>query len=142
MKEARLYPEVIKPIQTIPHPQTQTELAAVPDVRQSSIADAKWRRSIPADRYLRLFEKNEATAPTVHRGARVGINILASHPESGELFAVALPYEGIVLRRLLWSQKQERFVLRAEPRASPKIRIQADLADQLLGCMARVIQEV
>lgn len=37
--------------------RTQTELAAVLEIRQSSISDAKRRDSVPADWYMKLFEK-------------------------------------------------------------------------------------
>ena len=85
---------------------------------------------------------NEAAAPTVRRGAYVGINTLANHPASGELFAVSLPYEGVVLRRLFLDQEEECFVLRAESPAYPEIRIETDLANQILGRLAWVMQEV
>lgn len=226
------YDQILKRIQAVTRTRTQIELAALLEIRQSSIADAKKRQSIPADWYLKLFEKlgvnpdwlkkgtgpiylrtevgyipsdgdgtpidpdllgsplaqsalatvhamrgthaksitsaddlqptgklclpkayarvgmivlevdSEAAAPTVHRGAHVGINTLANHPASGELFAVSLPYEGIVLRRLFLDQKNECFVLRAENPAYPEIRIQTNLADQILGRLAWVMQEV
>lgn len=37
--------------------RTQMELASVLDIRQSSISDAKRRDSVPADWYMKLFEK-------------------------------------------------------------------------------------
>jgi hypothetical protein len=37
--------------------RTQVELAAVLDVRQSSVSDAKRRQSIPAEWRMKLFEK-------------------------------------------------------------------------------------
>lgn len=37
--------------------RTQVELAEVLDIRQSSISDAKRRNSVPADWYMKLFEK-------------------------------------------------------------------------------------
>lgn len=37
--------------------RTQIELAEVLDIRQSSISDAKRRNSVPADWYMKLFEK-------------------------------------------------------------------------------------
>lgn len=37
--------------------RTQVELADVLDIRQSSISDAKRRNSVPADWYMKLFEK-------------------------------------------------------------------------------------
>ena len=75
-------------------------------------------------------------------GAYVGIDTAASHPASGELFAVLLPYEGIILRRLAWDRKEKCFVLRAENPAYPEIRIQEDLTGRILGRLAWVMQKV
>ena len=44
-------------IKTVSRTQTQTELAKLLEVSQSSVAEAKRRQSIPADCYLKLFEK-------------------------------------------------------------------------------------
>ena len=44
-------------IKTVSRTQTQTELAKLLEVSQSSVAEAKRRQSIPADWYLKLFEK-------------------------------------------------------------------------------------
>ena len=85
---------------------------------------------------------NESAAPTARCGAYVGIDTAASHPASGELFAVLLPYEGIILRRLAWDRKEKCFVLRAENPAYPEIRIQEDLTGRILGRLAWVMQKV
>lgn len=232
MKGLSQYLEIIARIQAVTHTRTQDELAALLEIQQSSISDAKKRQSIPADWYIKLFEKlginpdwlkkgtgpiylrteagyipgdgegtsidpdllgsplaqptlatvyamrgeytkdvasaamlqptgkialpkfyareeivvlevdSEAAAPTVRRGAHVGINTFANHPASGELFAVLLPHEGVALRRLFLDLKDECFVLRAENPAYPEIRIQADLANQILGRLAWVMQEL
>ncbi len=226
------YSELLGRIQKITHTRTQAGLAAILNVSQSSVAEAKRRQSIPADWYLKLFEKlgvnpdwlkkgsgpvylrteagyvpsdgdgppidpgllgsplaqsalapvyamcgdstktgspaaalqpigkialpkpyaregiivlemdNESAAPTARCGAYVGIDTAASSPASGELFAVRLPYEGIILRRLAWDRKEKCFVLRAENPAYPEIRIQEDLMGRILGRLAWVMQKV
>ena len=52
-----LYEETMARIKTVSRPQTQTELAKLLEASQSSVAEAKRRQSIPADWYLKLFEK-------------------------------------------------------------------------------------
>lgn len=52
-----LYEETMARIKIVSRTQTQTELAKLLEVRQSSVAEAKRRQSIPADWYLKLFEK-------------------------------------------------------------------------------------
>ena len=76
------------------------------------------------------------------RDHRSGNGQRISSPASGELFAVLLPYEGIILRRLAWDRKEKCFVLRAENPAYPEIRIQEDLTGRILGRLAWVMQKV
>ena len=57
MKKDVSYPDVIKRIQTATHTRSQTELASLLEISQSSVAEAKRRQAIPADWYLKLFEK-------------------------------------------------------------------------------------
>lgn len=52
-----LYEETMARIKIVSRTQTQTELAKLLEVSQSSVAEAKRRQSIPADWYLKLFEK-------------------------------------------------------------------------------------
>lgn len=227
-----LYEEMIVRIKIVSHTKTQTELAKLLEISQSSVAEAKRRQSIPADWYLKLFEKlgvnpgwlkngsgpvylrteagyipsdgegppidpgllgsplaqsalapvyamcgdstktgspaaalqptgkialpkpyaregiivlemdNESAAPTARCGAYVGIDTTASCSANGELCAVLLPYEGIILRRLAWDRKEKCFVLRAENPAYPEIRIQEDLTGRILGRLAWVMQKV
>lgn len=227
-----LYEETMTRIKIVSRTQTQTDLAKLLEISQSSIAEAKRRQSIPADWYLKLFEKlgvnpdwlksgsgpvylrteagyvpsdgdgppidpgllgsplaqpvlalvyatrggytkttpsiaalqptgkialprlymregivvlemdNEAAAPTARCGAYVGIDTAASRLANGELFAVLLPYEGLVLRRLAWDRKEKCFVLRAENPAYPEIQIKEDLTDRILGRLAWVLQKI
>lgn len=51
------FQEVYDRIRSATNARTQTELAAVLEIRQSSISDAKRRNSIPSDWYMKLFEK-------------------------------------------------------------------------------------
>ncbi len=49
--------EAYERIKFATHTKTQVELAKVLDIRQSSISDAKRRNSVPADWFMKLFEK-------------------------------------------------------------------------------------
>lgn len=51
--------------------RTQIELAAVLDVRQSSISDAKRRRSIPAEWRVKLFEKKRVNPEWILHGGNI-----------------------------------------------------------------------
>lgn len=84
-----------------------------------------------------------AAEPFVRKGAHVGIDSRTRYPASGELFAVCVPREGLILRRLFWEQEAGNVVLRAENAACPEIRMQAaECAARLLGRLAWIMQEV
>lgn len=230
MKEAPLNFEIFKRIQAVTNIRTQTALAEILEIRQSSISDAKRRQSVPGAWYMTLFEKlgvnpdwlksgigpvylrtevgyipgdgdgkplapgllgsplsqpalvtmyamrgddtgnraavatlrptgsillprayaregivvlavdNDAAAPTVRRGAYVGIDTRADCPASGELFAITLPHGEIVLRRLLWDE--DYFRLCAENPAYPDRRIRLVRTEWILGRLAWVMQEI
>ena len=226
----RIYSEIITRIQAVTRTRTQNELAEILAIRQSSIADAKRRQSVPGAWYMTLFEKlgvnpdwlkngigpvylrteagyipgdgdgtppapglldsplsqpvlvtmyamrgdgsgngaavatlrptgsillprayaregivvlavdNDAAAPTVRRGAHVGIDTRAGCPASGELFAITLPHGEIVLRRLLWEENY--FRLCAENPMYPDRRIRFARTEWILGRLAWVMQEI
>ena len=225
-----IYKETIERIKAVTHTRTQTALAEILEIRQSSISDAKRRQSVPGAWYMTLFEKlgvnpdwlksgigpvylrtevgyipgdgdgkplapgllgsplsqpalvtmyamrgddtgngaavatlrptgsillprayaregivvlavdNDAAAPTVRRGAYVGIDTRADCPASGELFAITLPHGEIVLRRLLWDE--DYFRLCAENPAYPDRRIRLVRTEWILGRLAWVMQEI
>lgn len=225
-----IYGETIERIKAVTRTHTQTALAEILEIRQSSIADAKRRQSVPGAWYMTLFEMlgvnpdwlksgigpvylrtevgyipgdgdgtpmnpgllgsplsqpalvtmyamrgddtgnaaavatlrptgsillprayaregivvlavdNDAAAPTVRRGAHVGIDTRDNCPVSGELFAITLPNQEIVLRRLLWDEAY--FRLCAENPAYPDRRIRLARTEWVLGKLAWVMQEI
>lgn len=85
---------------------------------------------------------NEASFSTVRKGAYVGIDTGSKHLSSGELFAIAFQYEGIILRRLFLEKGGDSFLLRAENDIYPDIRINADSKHYILGRVSWVIQNL
>ena len=63
------FQEVYDRIRCATNARTQTELAAVLEIRQSSISDAKRRNSIPSDWYMKLFEKADKFIMCCGQGA-------------------------------------------------------------------------
>ena len=61
--------EAYQRIQFATNTRTQVELASVLEIRQSSISDAKRRSSIPADWYMKLFEKFGLSPDWLRHGA-------------------------------------------------------------------------
>lgn len=226
------YFNIIERIQIVTGARTQVELAAILGIKQSSISDAKKRKSVPADWYMKLFEKlgvnpdwlkkgigpvylrteagyipdnngskiispelladpascselvtvyslyneyinqpfslmkfnsigklsvpkiyikkgiivlkidNNSSSPTILNGAYVGVDTFSKYPISGELFAVYIPHEGIVLRRLFWKQKENCFVLQTENKEFPEIYISYEQKDLILGRLSWIMQKI
>ena len=213
--------------------RTQVELANLLAIRQSSISDAKRRNSIPADWYMKLFEKlginpnwlkygigsrylnsqsaadtpaadnvlneagavfgnpqarsfvktvygmacpagtdtdlsnlsveghipllpsytgknilvflvdSEAFAPTVFKGAHVGIDTAQRNPVSGGLYAMHMPYGGITLRRLYLDINKGGFILRVDSQKYPETFLTAaQCRERLLGKVVWVMHHL
>lgn len=202
--------------------RTQTELAAILEIRQSSISDAKRRDSIPADWYLKLYEKfrlnpewlkqgsgpmflrpddtsppllaeaapppyadplaravivpvygmvfaydgalppppppvigkialpaahaaehiavlsveSDSAAPTIRKGAQIGVNTASRLPVSGQLFALYVPYEGIAVKRIFSAPEQGGFILRSDAPGYPEAFLSPE------ACKARLFGQV
>lgn len=85
---------------------------------------------------------NEAAVPTVRRGAYVGIDTISTYPASGEIFAVYIPYEGIVLRKLFLKQDEKCFILKPENKYIPESYISVEQKSLILGRLCWVIQNL
>ena len=164
------FQEVYDRIRCATNARTQTELAAVLEIRQSSISDAKRRNSIPSDWYMKLFEKfglnpdwikialpqsyvnaqtlvfhieSDSFSPLVRRGAYVGVDTSRTHPISGEVYAVYMPHEGVALKRLFLDGDHDRFILRTEQPAHPGVALlPQDCPGRILGRVSWVLQNV
>lgn len=230
MKNSDIFDDVLKRIKAVTHTSTQVELAEILEIRQSSISEAKKRKSIPPDWYIKLFEKlginpdwlkkgvgptylrteagygasetssedpdpvmggdplakyvlttlystrcsldesgrsvpvslgkivlpqafakpnvsvvrvdTDAFAPTVCKNALIGVDTGAAYPVSGEIFAVFMPHEGIVLKRLFFDDAHSCFLLRTENPVYPECSLPAsECADRLMGRVIWVFQK-
>lgn len=72
---------------------TQVELAAVLEVRQSSISDAKRRQSVPSDWLMKLFEKRRINPDWIRTG--LGGRVVQTTGEAGR----ELPAFTVIERR-------------------------------------------
>lgn len=227
-----MFQEIYNRIRAATSVKTQIQLAELLEIRQSSISDAKRRDSIPAEWYLKLFEKfglnpdwirkgigpmylrtaagyvpadapngtaanpayygnpiarsvlttvysmhcqwedkaapewqitgkialpqtfstqqmlvfraeSDALAPTVRRGAYIGINSGFSHPVSGEIFGVLMPHEGLALKRLFLDASLNHYLLRCDQQGYPESRLPVEDCDaRIIGRLAWVLQEL
>lgn len=99
-------------------------------------------KTYTGDGIVVLKVDNDAASPTVRRGAYIGIDTLCTHPVSGEIFAISMPYEGIILRKLFWKQDENCFILRAENKEFPDIYINAEQKIHIFGRLSWVIQKL
>lgn len=84
----------------------------------------------------------DEASPLVHKNSYIGIDTLLTHPISGDLFAVNIPYEGIVLRKIFWNQEEKCFILRAENTEFPEICITLEQKEYILGRLCWILQKV
>ncbi len=95
----------------------------------------------PALLVVRMDEND--MEPLIHRGAYVGIDKDRRTIRSGALYALDMPVEGLVIKRLLHDAENSRFVLRSDNPAHTDQMIAADSAvERVVGRVAWVLQEI
>lgn len=81
--------------------------------------------------------------PFIHKGAYVGIDTAQRHVASGELYAIRLPYEGVVLRRAYINTQQGTLTLRSENTTLPEISLPLDgHEERVVGRVTWVLQRL
>lgn len=81
--------------------------------------------------------------PLIRRGAFVGIDSQHKHIESGELYAMFIPNEGIALKRVFHDPENKRYILRSENPVHPEQYMPVDKRDELIyGRVVWVLQEM
>ena len=80
--------------------------------------------------------------PLVYKNSYIGIDTLSIHPICGDLFAVHIPYEGVVLRKIFWNQEEKCFILRAENTEFPEIYLSLEQKEYILGRLCWILQKV
>lgn len=61
-----------------------------------------------------LIVSGNSMEPTILNGAIVGVDVSPQDIIQGQIYAVRLPYEGIVIKRLFLNHEKECFVLRSD----------------------------
>lgn len=81
--------------------------------------------------------------PTIRRGAYVGIDRDRKVIRSGALYAVDMPVEGLVIKRILHDTEHARLILHSESQFHADQALPAESAiDRVLGRVAWVFQEL
>lgn len=82
-------------------------------------------------------------APTVRKGAYVGLDTSKRRVASGELYGVYVPFEGLTLKRIFLDETNERFVLKVDDtsREYPEQHLEVDKQEQrIIGRAVWVMQ--
>lgn len=87
--EEAAYAAVVDRIYNVTGTKTQTELAEFLGVRQSSISDAKKRRSVPAEWLLRIFRVKGVHPEWIVTGKRPGAESGEPEKRNGRYVALA-----------------------------------------------------
>lgn len=94
-----------------------------------------------AGRTIRILRMTgDGFAPTVRKGAFVGVDMQGVRPSSGDIFAVYMPLEGVVLKRLFCDG--DTLVLRADHPQHPDMRLSREEAGRLVGKAVWVFQSM
>lgn len=94
------------------------------------------------DGIIVLKMDNNSASPIILNGAYIGIDTFFKNPISGEFFAIYIPHEGIVLRKIFWKQEENIFVLRAENKEFPEYYITYKQKERILGRLSWIMQKV
>lgn len=94
-----------------------------------------------AGRSVRILRiAGDGFAPTVRRGAFVGVDTEGVRPSSGEIYAVHMPLEGVVLKRVFCDG--DTLVLRSDHPQHPDMRLPRKEAGRLIGKAVWVLQSM
>jgi phage repressor protein C with HTH and peptisase S24 domain len=81
--------------------------------------------------------------PIIHRGAYVGIDKERKTIRSGALYALDIPVEGLVIKRLLHDSENARIILRSENATFTDQTLPAEgVGDRVVGRVVWVLQEI
>ena len=82
-------------------------------------------------------------APTVQRGAYVGINTTEVRPLSGSVFVLRDAHEGLLMRRIFLDSDRGCYLLRSDAEGHPESAMPAEeLAGRIAGRVSWVMQEL
>lgn len=93
---------------------------------------------------LTVFKmEHQNMEPIIRRGAYVGVSKEQKQLRSGEIFALAVPNEGMVIRRLFNDFENNRVILRSEnPSYKDQTLKSEDIVGNILGRVWWVLQEL
>jgi len=81
--------------------------------------------------------------PIIRRGSYVGIDTALQHVESGEIYAIYIPFEGLSLKRIFHDPENSRFVLRSENPQHPEQYLPVDKrGERIYGRAVWILQEL
>ena len=81
--------------------------------------------------------------PIILRNAYFGVDTSNQNPVSGTLYALRMPHEGVVVKRVFLDSNEDRFILRSEAAGYPEVTMKpGTLAKQILGRVCWVLQQL
>jgi phage repressor protein C with HTH and peptisase S24 domain len=111
--------------------------------KPSALGDVNIPLAFDRESLLVLQMDGASMEPIIKSGAFVGLDREQMNVRSGELYAVQMPYEGLVVKRIFLDQGQGRYLLRAQ---DPTVGEQSfpieEFSDKIVGRVIWVIQEL
>ncbi len=92
---------------------------------------------------LTLKMEHQNMEPILRKGAYLGVNKDLKQLRSGEIYAIVVPNEGLVIRRLFNDFENSRVILRSEnPQYKDEFLPASDVASKIIGRVLWVLQEL
>lgn len=107
-------------------PVYSTADTGAPDHALASVGRLSIPHSFSCPGLLVLSIASAATEPFIRKSAYVGVDTSSRNITSGELYAVRVPHEGIVIKRAYVDAQNKSLVLRSEKPEHPEIVLPID----------------
>lgn len=126
------------PVTVMSPPQPEQESPAEPPAETLAIPEQFHKPSLVI---IRMDEND--MEPVIRRGAYIGIDKERRTIRSGGLYALDMPMEGLVIKRVLHDAENSRLILRSESQTYEDQSIPADsAAERVIGRVVWVFQEL
>lgn len=107
-------------------------------ISELSIPETFYKSSL-----LVIKAEGSSMEPTIRRNAFVGVDETQKRLMAGDIYAVHVPHQGVVIRRVFFDPENSRFILRPENDQHPELFISVEeQARYVVGRVTWVMQEL
>ncbi|MBI9111981.1 S24 family peptidase [Maridesulfovibrio ferrireducens] len=128
----------VVPVSSMAGEESGSEQWAPQQVGELNIPETFYRPSMVV-----LKVEGSSMEPAIRRNAFAGVDETQKRLMAGDIYAVHVPYQGVVIRRVFFDPENSRFILRPEDPQHPELYIAVQDQNKLVvGRVVWVMQEV